>query len=433
VKLPSPKIVVLVLLALSTGGLSFQLRYNNPEVDDFFDLWLGSAFVRETGNPHLYGTEGDKAANAFAQGGLEGFDPLAVRLSRVITPFSSMATPFLHAAVSLFPARSFLGTHRIYVAVSFASMAFAFLALSVWLGYDLEYALILWSFLLVFFVPHLSDTGNGNINRIQLGFLAAAWACLADGRRAARLLYGILCGLLVVLKPNVAFAPAALVLSRAVRREWGALAWEAAGGALGALAGIAAGAAFFGSFSVWAEWAARIGELDYRSIPSSSANVSLPALVLSRTGADLAGPLTAVVAALAAFRIARLSRAGREKEAGSPPLPDFGHDLRACVSGLAVYLLCGSIAWVHYYLLALPAAMLVLSPPAQQGMGTARRLASWPAFFCLALLHNAVFGFHSPAIGEVMLWGGAAATFLLATGDYPSSGCAMKIGPRLLD
>jgi hypothetical protein len=405
----------LLLLAIAVAaGIHFSIDRLNPPMNDFTDQWTGTAFVRATGNRHIYGEAGDRAVGAFSRDPRGGIDPKVTELYAGASPLSSIATPFLHAVVSLYPADDYLRAFRVYAGISVLLLAFACFMLSRWFGYPPWVALAFWIAIMALFEPHVSEAANANVNRIQLGLLAAAWWCLEGGRRGGRFLYGFLCGLLVVFKPNIVFAPAALVLSRAIRREWESLALEAAGGAVGALAGVSAGAAFFGSFRIWAEWGARVTRTASDVPGLDSLNISLHAIVRELHGSPL--PLLSLaVGAGALFLLVRMSRAGLPEPGRRP---DFGHDLRVGTCGLAVYLLCAPLVWVHYCMLALPMAMGVLSPPVMRAGGTPYRVAAAAAFLGLAM-PPAVFVKLPPVVVGSCLWAGMAALFAIAT--HPSA------------
>lgn len=188
-------------------------------------------------------------------------------------------------------------------------------------------------------VPIQTNVEHANINAVLLALVVAAAVDLADGRDARS---GLWIGIATALK---AF-PGLLLAYLAYRRRW-----RAFGAGIAAAAGLTALALLpYGpeeGVAIARNWLALTIEAQDLVRPS---NQSLAALV-SRLGGS---PTVGLVASLACVAAVAVSFRHREPA-------DRGAQELAIVTLLAV--LISPIAWVHYYVLLLPAWVAALDQP----------------------------------------------------------------------
>jgi hypothetical protein len=248
----------------------------------------------------------------------------------------------------------------------------------------------------VAFSPLRSDLSHANTARLQLLMLAVPAMLLGRNCAARSTIAGALIGLAVMYKPNIAAAAILLPLaSRDVRAAVGLVA--------GVIGGLAIGAVAMGGADAWPAWWRALRALDY---PPEMGNCGGGVVLASVTGMKL-GPLvffiTLVSAALVSWRSERRND------------PVF-----AIAAGCLVMLVSSSLAWVHYYVLALPMALYLLRPAATQhatGWDVTRQALATLALAAMARVPiTAALGDASQrqlAIGYV-----AAAFVLLIVGLY---------------
>jgi hypothetical protein len=154
----------------------------------------------------------------------------------------------------------------------------------------------------------------------------------------------------------------------------------------------------FGTLQCWPDWIAYLSALPPEKIPLRFGNMGLPRLLFEATELDLSLPLAAATLIAVMAGLWRGARPGLE----DPPSAAV-EDLAAVGAGCLIYLLSSPMVWLHYLLLALPAALVLLRPPPGGGGG------SWRvALAVLALLGLAVdpathaFGLRSPE-GQAVL------------------------------
>jgi hypothetical protein len=228
----------------------------------------------------------------------------------------------------------------------------------------------------------------------------------APAVRAA--LAGVVVGLAVMYKPNLALVPLLLLVAPIAQRDLRGAITLGAGMLAGVAAALAIGAAAFGGMSAWPAWVRALRALNY---PMEMGNCGGGAVIAALTGAHigiviLLGGLGAAVAVI--WRAAR---------PGVEPSLDA---LFATAVGCNVMLISSSLAWVHYYLLAVPMAFYLLRPPRVGPVArwdVARQFLAVLALSAMARVPiTAALGDPSQtqlAVGYVL-----AATVLLAIGLY---------------
>jgi hypothetical protein len=252
-----------------------------------------------------------------------------------------------------------------------------------------------------------SDARLGNVGRLQCGALGVLAAWLAAGPPALRSPgAGILLGLMLAFKPNFLFVPVFLLLSGLATRRRAFSAHLLMGLAAGGVVAGALSSWFFGSTACWWRWLSAASALPDAIITLALGNYSLGRWVSSLTGWPLGLPLGVGLPLVAGVLFVR--------EAARHPAPPSGAggttDALAVGLGAVVGLLSSRLVWLHYFLLALPMALLALrsgAAPLTRGLGTAAliALAAWPAS---GLVAN-----QGPA-AQVLLLNAGAACLLLA-------------------
>nr|HPJ71767.1 hypothetical protein [bacterium] len=133
-----------------------------------------------------------------------------------------------------------------------------------------------------------------------------------------------------------------------------------AGAALGGATAVAAAAVAWGGIGCWKRWVEAAAAMPPDIIPPRLGNYA-PGWYFSRwAGTDLSIPLALGLFGVAAAAVA----AGARRRMRSPEI--FSSSWQAAIAlGALVFILSSRLVWIHYYLLAVPAALILTSPPAK--------------------------------------------------------------------
>jgi hypothetical protein len=317
---------------------------------DFAQLWTGGKSARQHGTA-IYGERGQSISNAFIS---EAFTrQQSPRLLNVIRERESMArsasrewlaafvsTPFLYFTFSLLP-QDYEAAWLIYRLLSLAATIAACLLLCRLAGLTAAGGMMLAAAALVFYEPLASDQRIGNTNQLQLLALAVYLRLAADARLPFRIAGGLLLGLTIAFKPNVALVAVFLILYLLVRGAIRAALIDTAAIAGGGIAAIAIGSLWFGSFAAWTEWMAVAKRLAEAEVARATGNIAV-----------LQSP--AVVAILALVAVGAAVAMTRDEA-------DDADRLRLVAAvGPVIYLLGAKVVWLHYPVLVLAPAVLLI-------------------------------------------------------------------------
>jgi hypothetical protein len=227
----------------------------------------------------------------------------------------------------------------------------------------------------------------------------------------------------IMLKPNIAPVWVAYFLIKIVNREYRQLGPLLAGTAAGALAAMSFSAVYFGSPSMWLQFAATLPGMTASLYPVSNGNMALPALITEVTGVHLSAVISGVLliafAGIIFFTRPAVRSGGAavstEKNAGSAG--SVVHEtFSAAGIGCAAVLLSGNLAWLHYYILLIPLVIYLLRPVSGENrrppfMQTTVQLA---AIAALLLFSTATYFILNNALSQAVAVNIAAAILSLA-------------------
>jgi hypothetical protein len=400
--------LALLLAPVARGVLEDRdaLRYG-----DFDIYWSTARFSNAFPGVDIYTPAGEVAVNRYADA-LTLADALSHAKADGIPPsvesggyFQNLQSPFLVALMSLLPMRDLGRDYLAWQALSLAAFFALLLPCLRKIGFGPLASLAFVAAVVLAYGPFSSDVGNANLNRLLLSGLLAS-SMLVGGPAPAALAGGVLLGLGVMAKPSLVLAPLFLFAALAVRSPR-ALPLRAGAGFLGAVAAAALfAAAHFRSPMIWWSWAARLQALSPGEVPLRNGNFALPELVRHATGyywtrpAAAFGVLLALGAVLAAFR---------GKEAPSTPEAAARESLLLLSMGCLAFLLCASLVWIHYYLLALPAIAAAWA----EGEGDPRAVRLRRGLLLLSFALMAVtpgqllLGTADPVVMGALSWAGA--------------------------
>jgi hypothetical protein len=208
-----------------------------------------------------------------------------------------------------------------------------------------------------------TDVQVGNINEVQLAAVAAyLWLSSRPETDRRQTVAGALMGALVLFKPNLVAVLPVLALTWLVRGRRAKLVRQAVGATAGGLVALAVTAAVFGSLEPWREWLEFMRAFPPAKIPLRFGNVGLARLVYETLDLSLT-PWLAILFMGVTLGCVWMGLARRPEAAAEDPRRAAAEDAAALGAGCFVYLLSAPLVWIHYLLLALPAALLLLRDP----------------------------------------------------------------------
>jgi hypothetical protein len=381
---PRPDLLVKVLAAL-LAAFALQGAFRRAPASaaiDYYQFWVVGRAVERGDAADVY-SEAERArlGAVFLSAAREAAprSPEERRRSRQLLAarhrpvLETWSTPSLYAAVGSLAGGSYDRDRAAFQRLSLAAYAGAIAVLAASLGHSFAAAALLLAVLVGAFDPFASDLRVGNVNRLLLAALAACLGLLRLGDGwPHRLAAGAVLGAAATFKPNLSFPAATLLLGwMATGRPRRVLGFSAGLAAGAVLAGSAA-AAWFGSAQAWVQWAAKFPALlGGQDLGVAQGNYALLRLLEHASGWRPGPAAPALLFAAAASALWLAVRSTPERFAA--PRERFALDAGLVAFGAVVSLLVARLAWLHYYVLAIPAVLVLLRP--RGSAGAPRRLA----------------------------------------------------------
>jgi hypothetical protein len=384
---------------------------------DFFHYWMVPHLFAVGEGPGVYDADGSgrlRGRLAEALGRDSQRDPYRDRAASYWQEFQVTNTPLCYLLLSPFATRDF-ATGRLafqYLSVAFllgAPLVLGRLCGLPWLDGVVAAAAAIFGFECV-----ASDIRMGNINGMLLGWMtAAAWLGSRPDVRPWGFVAGGLLGLAACFKPIVGLVCLVVPAYRLARGDRRRAIDEGIGIAGGLAAGVLIPMLAIDG-GIWQAWLGRIRSFDWITHSRVAAgNVSLVEFVLERGGPDLGLPLLAAVASVVGIGLViRHGHRDRGPEAASPDDGLVG----AIAIGLLAYLLTARLAWLHYYVLAIP-SLLFLAGRIRSGR---------PAWFVIASLAAAVAIAVKPVLQATALYDPVLTMGMMVAGGWVAFGLVLR-------
>lgn len=376
-------------LLLTINGLAqiWQLGQHSPAID-FYQFWVVTQVAGRGDVHNVYG-DADRAGigrefqeRAFSDESSE-LRRAAAHLWPVLTP---LGTPFLYATFHPLVGGAYDEDLRRHRLVSLTALIAGVLLLGRLLGLSPTTVLIILAALTQAFEPLRSDVRVGNVNQLQLGMLAAyLWLGSRPDRSRFQVAAGTVLALAVWFKPNLAAIVPLVVLCGALERRWDRLMRQGAGMAGGTVLALGTGAFLFGTLRAWRDWLTIVTTLPPEIGQLGAGNFGPARLLYERLGIT-ASPYLAL--AVMASAVACLWRGSISRRAAPPSGSEAAgamRDVAVVGAGCLVYLLSAPVVWLHYLLLALPAALAALSTSREGIDGVASRALAGLAWAAIAI------------------------------------------------
>jgi len=430
------KLLAFVLLFLAMGnGWQYSERWAGL---DFYQFWVAGQSVQEQETGNIYSQpERDRVGalwHARAQTAAAERSPQdrGIHKQSVVSErrrqLETYATPWLYTLFGVASTGDYYRDLARFQALSLLTYALSIFGIAWLLGFSPASCALLVMLFLSWFGPALSDSRVVNVNRLQLGMLAAYLLVRSRHRWASRdLIAGFVLGLATLFKPNLVFVVGALGMSWVILGRWRRLVRESIGMAVAVALGVGISSCWFGSAAAWWNWMAVMPELMLESDHSiAKGNYALSRILEEHVGWSNT-PLM-LVTSLGAVGV-MLWRMRRHRPAGGSevePQSELRLDVLMVGLGAAVSVLTAKLAWLHYFVLVIPLALYLLRPVASQ---RADALRPWLRALAALSIMGLAFEWARPLLGldtatsaALLVAGGTACLFVLALFDgmHPS-------------
>lgn len=364
-----PAVFFLLLLLIGVLGLH---RWRSERARDYYQFWVVGQAIRSMELSNIYSLEDRQriGEHFLEQAQAQNASPAHLRAAayrRVITP---AGTPFLYAVFYLISTGNYDFDYSVFRLFSIIAYVLSIAVLGHLLGMPRFLTLLLIVLLTEYFAPFRLDVMEGNINGIQVGMVSLLiWLRSRKSRIDLELISGFLCGLLTMLKPNLAFVGILLLGGTLLIKSMRATFIQAGGMALGALIGFGLPLILFGKVCNWIGWKEALPYLVllpryfYRSFLSLFFHTqSLRPFFL------LAACLTAFP--LLAWKIRFPMNKGSDRfgaEKNETVISVWNPDYILIGLGICAYLLSSTLVHYHYFLLNVPLLLLLFKPATKKG------------------------------------------------------------------
>jgi len=335
------------------------------------------------------------------------------------------SSPFLYVLFGLFSTGNYETDFRNYRLLLLACLAAGIVILCRLLNHSPGSTLGAIAIFSAWFEPFASDLRVGNVNGLQFAALAAyLWVVTRMRWRYRDVLGGALIGLMVAFKPNLVFVAGMLVVCWVLNRQTRRLLFHAAGAAVGGVVVLLITAPGFRSLHCWTDRLSALYSLPDAIITVDLGNFS-PAQILNESfGINTGIPLAIIFGGLA-VAVMWIRQRNVSRERGAMPAPDEFPEMFAVSIGCLLVVLMARLAWLHYYVLTIPALLFLLRPDgvsSSDGGFVARRFLPVLALLAFATGPILCIGIPLTTRGQGVLAVCAALLLFFALAIFPRRG-----------
>ena len=361
-KIFSQKTVFFPLLALIAGLGIF--RWRSERARDFYQFWVVGQAIRSMELTNIYSAQDRQRIGqhfldlAMAQGA-SAAHLKAAAYRRIINP---AGTPFLYSVFYLTSRGDYDFDYTVFRILSYVVYLLSIIVLCEVLGVPRLLALFLAVLLTEYFAPFRLDVMEGNVNQIQVGTIAfLLWLRSRKTGAWVELVSGLVCGLLIMFKPNLAPVAIFLLGGTFLLKSIKPALLQAGAMGLGTAIGFGLPLVLFGKVCNWEQWRAAFPQLVllpryfYRSFLSLFFHVqSLPPFFM--LGALLM-IIPFLLGALRGGSRGNTEQGGQDKKEAMDSHLNPDHLWMGL--GVCVALLASTLVHYHYFLLIVPGLLIL--------------------------------------------------------------------------
>jgi hypothetical protein len=328
---------------------------------DFYQFWLGGKIALSGNGEALYSVEGR------TRFGFEGVvaahrvkDPLRIAASEQRRVLETYSTPFLYSAFGSLSSDNYTVDLQRYRMGLLGCFVAAIVIFSRLLSLNAVTVLAALCFFLNRFEPLSSELRVGNVNSIQLFGLALYTSisfCWKNRWKDA--CSGILLGLLLTFKPNLALTLLLIFFEIVCRRQYRALISQIAGLVVGVLVAFAVSSFVFGGMQCWYSFFESLARMPDGIIRVDQGNISPQMLLRASIGTNLGLTIIPLVVCISIVAL-WVRRIQKLPVPYSKPTFETHRQLSYLALGCLLVVLLPHLAWLHYFIMTVPALLLVL-------------------------------------------------------------------------
>jgi hypothetical protein len=352
-------LLLLCLLATFALTLTWATMKGRSGID-FYQFWVVGQSIGRPGL-NVYSDEARSGLGAeFLQLARESSHPRQKTSAEFRQTLQTFSSPLLYSCFRLFSTGNYETDLNNYRLLLMASLVFTIVSLGRIMDHSWSTILAAIAFFSAWFAPFPIEVNVGNVNGLQLAVLTAYLRMRTQTRwRYRDIIGGALLALVVAFKPNLVFVPATLALYWLFNRRFQCLWHHAVGGLLGGVIAIGVAAACFGSPRCWTDWLSAMRSFPDSAILFTNGNFAPAAWLKELFGINF-GPFVTLLFGGSAVAGMWLHR----RKVAAVPAPSVAFDPLAetLIFSIACLLviLVPRLAWMHYYVLTIPAFLLLL-------------------------------------------------------------------------
>ncbi|MHB8094858.1 MAG: hypothetical protein ACYDH0_07940 [Candidatus Aminicenantales bacterium] len=357
-------------LFIALVGIIFALgivRWRSDRPRDYYQFWVVGQAVKSMELTNIYGDEdrhriGEHFLNK-AKSQKASLSHMSVATyRRVLTP---AGTPFLYSVFSLFSTGRYDLDYEIFRIGSFGIYIASIAVLCTLFHIPLLLAVCLMLLLTQFFGPFRLDVMEGNINQLQVGIITfILWLSSRPEKKWANPLSGVVLGMLVMLKPNLAPLLAFWILGSIILRPAKSTLLLAASCSAGMAFGLVVPFFVLGRTCGWWKWISAVPRMvlikDYfdRSFLGLFFGAKSTPLFLLWMGVLIVIPFFLFIANYRSFQKNPIQLYNKSNS----EVQRFKTDNIMIGLGVCVYLLSSTLVHFHYVMLVIPFLLYVSWP-----------------------------------------------------------------------
>jgi Glycosyltransferase family 87 len=390
---------------------------------DFYQFWLGGKIALSGNGEALYSVEGRTRL------GFEGViaahqvnDPLRIAASEQRRVLETYSTPFLYSVFGGFSSDNYTVDLQRYRMGLLACFVAAIVLFSRLLSLNAVTVLAALCFFLNRFEPLSSELRVGNVNSIQLFGLAlytSIRVCWKNRWKDA--CSGILLGLLLAFKPNLALILPLVFFEIVCRRQYRALISQIAGLVVGVLVAFVVSGFVFGGMQCWHSFYESLARMPDGIIRVDQGNISPQMLLRASIGTDFGLTMIPLVVCISIVAL-WVRRRQKFPVVYSNSTVESRRQLSYLALGCLLVVLLPPLAWLHYFIMTVPALLLVLPQANEEFV----RMSWLRIAVCVLVWMTVAFnplsfrtgGFTMQEFGMVTLTGVVLAFFVVFGGLY---------------
>jgi len=357
-------LILASLVSLSLLG-AWQYTRDYPGID-YYVTWVASDAVSNDTRHDIYEeTSQYRLTFEYRKKARDLVDaPQQLQAANYIEKLDFTATPFLYWVTGLLATGSYATDLAIWQALTLLLVTTSILVICRLLGYSPINSMVVLLPVLAWFMPLYSNLRVANVNGIQLGLITLIVYLLK--RRAegfSLFITGLLTGMLVMYKPNL--APVGLLFAGVwvVRQHYLKLSLAVSGMAAGAFVSVLVSSVWLGSTTAWLNWFSYIRQYMDGGPGERGGNYA----IITQLSSD-ASSLTQLAAAVILCLLCLVLFWWERRGDGDPDLHknnedrEFIENTTFIAMGCIIMILTSSMVWLHYYLLTLPMIIIALRP-----------------------------------------------------------------------